>query len=255
VDIELCDVYVVNNKRWVLMMMWWHSLSDVLRVVCLSVATIYSCYIHRPPKFLPRSQLHSIKCGRASGGGQNASRYVDLVLQLASSGEASNNNNEMVEFTNIQRDEVGVLNQYIQGVLIPAMKADVVAQEQKEEKNGTSAIVVKAENSSNQEEEDTEEEASSSNTEEEEDDDEDSDEEDENFVEANEDDDDEEEDESEDDDEDDDDDDECEVVQDEFAKELVKRKKAGGGEGSSTESEQDDDSATPRSSKRCRRRS
>jgi hypothetical protein len=66
----------------------------------------------KPPKFVPRSTLHSIQCGR--GGGD--SRYVDLVAQLEGEGA--------VEFSNISREEVRVLNDYIHQVLIRAMTKD-----------------------------------------------------------------------------------------------------------------------------------
>ena len=171
----------------------------------------------RPFQFLPRSSLHSIACGRGAGG-QNASRYVDLVVELS---------NERVEFSNIQREEVGVLNNYIQTVLIPAMKEDVQTTPCKND--------------------DTTEEEEPHDEEEEDDDDDDiSDEEDEVFVAEG--DSDEEEDGAEeesgsekDDDsaaDEDDDDDEFEVVDDDFAKELVKQSKES--EGSATESEDDE---------------
>jgi len=66
----------------------------------------------KPPKFLPRSTLHSISCGR----GSNNSKYVDLVCDL---------DGASCEFTSISRDEVSVLNEYIHGTLIPAMKRDI----------------------------------------------------------------------------------------------------------------------------------
>jgi hypothetical protein len=67
----------------------------------------------KPPLFVPRSDLHSIACGRGASG---QSRYVDLNIQL--------DNEETLEFTNINRDELGVLNDYIHKVLIPAMHKD-----------------------------------------------------------------------------------------------------------------------------------
>mgnify|MGYP003335532145 CR=1 FL=1 len=36
---------------------------------------------YKPPRFLPRSQLISIACGRGGGGGDSSSRYVDMVIQ------------------------------------------------------------------------------------------------------------------------------------------------------------------------------
>ena len=67
----------------------------------------------KPPKFVPRSTLHSIQCGR--GGGD--SRYVDLVAELEDDEGA-------VEFSNIAREEVRVLNDFIHQVLIKAMTRD-----------------------------------------------------------------------------------------------------------------------------------
>ena len=72
----------------------------------------------KPTKFIPRGSLHSITCGR--GGGN--SRYVDLVATLeGEDGEGG----ESVEFSNIAREEVRVLNDYIHKVLIKAMAKDV----------------------------------------------------------------------------------------------------------------------------------
>jgi hypothetical protein len=70
---------------------------------------------YKPPRFVPRSNLQAIACGR---GGSNASRYVDMVLTLAD--DKSTN----MEFTNIHRGELAVLREYIQGCLIPAMQKD-----------------------------------------------------------------------------------------------------------------------------------
>jgi len=74
----------------------------------------------KPPTFWPRSIFSSIACGR--GTNSNASRYVDLVLQLEE--EGSNNEQQLLEFTNISRQEQPCLNDYIHNVLIPAMKQD-----------------------------------------------------------------------------------------------------------------------------------
>jgi hypothetical protein len=67
----------------------------------------------KPPLFVPRSNLASISCGRGSG----QSRFVDMVVQLV-------DDDSTLEFTNIERDELQGLNQYIHSVLIPAMKQD-----------------------------------------------------------------------------------------------------------------------------------
>ena len=65
----------------------------------------------KPPRFIPRSRLHSIACGR---GGN--SKYVDLICTL--------DDDTPLEFSNIARDEMVVLNEYIHGTLIPAMGTD-----------------------------------------------------------------------------------------------------------------------------------
>mmetsp|Transcript_15867 Transcript_15867/g.19353 ORF Transcript_15867/g.19353 Transcript_15867/m.19353 type:complete len:487 (-) Transcript_15867:2897-4357(-) len=70
----------------------------------------------KPPQFVHRSKLHSISCGRGSGG----SRYVDLVATLDEKDSTST-----LEFTNIDREETPVLNSYIQNVLIKEMQKDV----------------------------------------------------------------------------------------------------------------------------------
>ena len=67
--------------------------------------------------FLHRSTLRAIACGRGSGG----SRYVDMVLTL---------DDTTIEFTNIHRDELNVLNTYIHSILIPAMKKDANEDEE-----------------------------------------------------------------------------------------------------------------------------
>mmetsp|Transcript_8512 Transcript_8512/g.12323 ORF Transcript_8512/g.12323 Transcript_8512/m.12323 type:complete len:438 (-) Transcript_8512:893-2206(-) len=67
----------------------------------------------KPPHFIPRQSLHSIACGRGASG---SSRYVDMNVQL--------DNDDTIEFTNIHREELNVLNDYIHKVLIPAMKKD-----------------------------------------------------------------------------------------------------------------------------------
>ena len=121
---------------------------------------------------------------------------------------------ETVEFTNIQREELAVLNQYIHQVLIPAMQEDV--------KDGTpngqpTETTHDADDETDDDEEHNEEEE------------EESDEDDENFVDGAMD-----TDEGEDDDEggedvsdeDDEGDDDFEVVDDDFAKELAKKNKS-----------------------------
>lgn len=79
----------------------------------ISLSSYIPRSIHRPPMFVHRSRLASISCGRGSG---NASRYVDMSVELDS--------NDRIEFTNIYREELGGLNDYIHKVLIPAMQVD-----------------------------------------------------------------------------------------------------------------------------------
>ena len=82
----------------------------------------------KPPKFVPRSTLHSIQCGR--GGGD--SRYVDLVAELEDDEGA-------VEFSNIAREEVRVLNDFIHQVLIKAMTRDAEGGEVENDKKVAAA--------------------------------------------------------------------------------------------------------------------
>jgi len=245
---------------------------------------------YKPPRFLPRTSLHSIACGRGGSGGDSSSRYVDMVIQCSNSKNSSSNSNssnnddndddndndnepmETVEFTNIQREETGVLNAYIHNVLIPAMTKDAHVNSNANKRNDdddsdsdsdSDEVVVEAiaeDDDDNATEDDNlveevlrgEESAAS-----------DSDSDDEDFEAGNG-----NGDNSDDDDEEDvngnnnDDDDEgIAVVADEFAQELVreKRRKQQEDESSATESEDDQDGRSssggrPRASKRLRRR-
>ena len=69
----------------------------------------------KPPLFIHRSDLHSIAVGR--GGG---SRYVDIQAVL----DGKDGEQENLEFTNIDREEMQVLNNYIHKTLVPAMAKD-----------------------------------------------------------------------------------------------------------------------------------
>lgn len=80
-----------------------------------------------------RSKLASISCGRGSG---SASRYVDLAVELDSK--------DRIEFTNIYREELGVLNDYIHKVLITAMQADAEGGDSADEDVAVAAEVVES---------------------------------------------------------------------------------------------------------------
>ena len=200
---------------------------------------------YKPPKFLPRSNLHSIACGRGGGGGDSSSRYVDMVVQCS-----KDNDTETVEFTNIQREENTVLNSYIHDVLVPAMTKDASGNKKGDDSSTEDSDQVVAEAMA--EDDETEDE----NTEEQ--DDSDDDDSDEDFYDyaPNEGSDNEAGDSSDDDDEDDNygsDDEGVAVVDDDFAQELVKEKRRKRAECSDTESEDEDSSGKPRFSKRLRK--
>jgi len=104
--------------------------------------------------FVHRSQFHSISCGRGSSS-TTSSRYVDLVVQLedeeeekhlkgSSTGQAQkalkkNKIHPTIEFNNIHREELNVLNQYIHETLIPAMQRDTEEAAYCDEKEGEGA--------------------------------------------------------------------------------------------------------------------
>ena len=75
----------------------------------------------KPPRFIPRSSLVSIGAGR---GGSNATRYVDCVLRVSPPPGSEGASDEDVEFTNIEREELGHIDSYIKDVLTPAMARD-----------------------------------------------------------------------------------------------------------------------------------
>ena len=62
--------------------------------------------------------MDEINWGRGSSAGQSSSRYVDMVIK-------QKRNDDEIQFTNIQREETSVLNEYVHNVLIPAMKRDI----------------------------------------------------------------------------------------------------------------------------------
>jgi hypothetical protein len=197
---------------------------------------------YKPPRFLPRSQLESIACGR---GNQSSGRYVDMIVQTR-----HDHQTETMEFTNIRREENGVLNDYIHKVLVPAMQADANnaksgGDDHASNDNNSDVAEAVAEavdgddNDDDTEDEDVE--ATGHGVVED-----DEDEEDEDFAEDEDD-----TDGSDSGSDDDEGEDEFEVVRDEFANELVKEKRKNQEDGSATESEDDGDK--PRVSKRLRK--
>jgi hypothetical protein len=157
---------------------------------------------------------------------------------------------ETMEFTNIRREENGVLNDYIHKVLVPAMQADANnaksgGDDHASNDNNSDVAEAVAEavdgddNDDDTEDEDVE--ATGHGVVED-----DEDEEDEDFAEDEDD-----TDGSDSGSDDDEGEDEFEVVRDEFANELVKEKRKNQEDGSATESEDDGDK--PRVSKRLRK--
>lgn len=84
----------------------------------------------KPPLFIHRSTLHSIAVGR--GGG---SRFVDLHATL----DECDGNNAEIEFTNIDREEMAVLNSYIHDTLVKAMAKD--AEEDENDDSPTEHVI------------------------------------------------------------------------------------------------------------------
>lgn len=117
-----------------------------LRSVHLEVIHAYFSSLCRPPLFVHRSKLASISCGRGSG---SASRYVDMTIQLDSE--------KNVEFTNIAREELGVVNDYIHKTLIPAMQADADGADSEEEGAVAVEVVTTGTNSDNDDDNEEEE--------------------------------------------------------------------------------------------------
>jgi hypothetical protein len=82
----------------------------------------------KPPVFVHRSAMHSIAAGRGDGA-DISSRYVDLRVEVADG--CCGTKQQMLEFTNIHRSELTVMNEYIHKTLIPAMKKDLHVEEDK----------------------------------------------------------------------------------------------------------------------------
>lgn len=96
----------------------------------------------KPPTFIHRSKLHSIAVGR--GGG---SRYVDIHA-------STDDGKTQIEFTNIDREEMHVLNSYIHDTLVKAMAQDVAKAD--DMVNGGEVTEVKVDPEDRQEEEESE---------------------------------------------------------------------------------------------------
>lgn len=77
---------------------------------------------HKPPIFIPKEKLKSIACGR--GGGSGSTRFVDMKIELHDNHSVKQAKNNFLEFTNIPREELTVLNKYIHKTLIPSMMND-----------------------------------------------------------------------------------------------------------------------------------
>jgi len=86
----------------------------------------------KPPMFVHRSELHSIAVGR--GGG---SRYIDLHATL----DGKDGDKTELEFTNIDREEMQVLNSYIHNTLVKAMAKDAEENDGEENDGEESAEV------------------------------------------------------------------------------------------------------------------
>ena len=100
-------------------------LVEIYAILSYQQHVTYIIFLSRPPMFVPRSKLSSISCGRGSGG----SRYVDMMVQLDTSANEEDDTkktkqSDSLEFTNIHRDELNGLNDYIHKTLIPAMQMD-----------------------------------------------------------------------------------------------------------------------------------
>jgi hypothetical protein len=87
---------------------------------------------YRPPRFIHRSELHSISCGRGSGG-----RFIDLLATLDNASDEESK--ESLEFTNIDRGEAKCLNDYINDVLVKAMAKDAETDDDDTEDEGATS--------------------------------------------------------------------------------------------------------------------
>jgi hypothetical protein len=92
----------------------------------------------QPPLFIPRTMLKSIECGGRAGN----SRYVDLKVVT--------DDDETIEFSNIHRNEINVINSYIHKTLIPAMRKDAGQNATEETAAGEAEVAIIAEEIENQ---------------------------------------------------------------------------------------------------------
>ena len=172
--------------------------------------------------------MHSIACGR---GSSSSSRYVDMNVEVDAEGNDDTADHPSISFSNIQREEMNVLKEYIHDILIPAMKLDAA-------KSGGEGANTKA---SRESPEENHGEISDENSEDEEDgnyEDDSSDQDKENDG-------------SDDDEDEDTDDDEggIEIVEDEMAQELAKKKRMEA-DNSETESEGEEEPIAKRRRRR-----
>jgi hypothetical protein len=95
----------------------------------------------KPTLFLPAEEIASITAGRGGGSGQT--RYVDLKIELADDSE--------YEFTNIERDELPALQNYVKGYL-EMRKA--IEEEEKRLKRERGEVVEEEDNDDSDEDDD-----------------------------------------------------------------------------------------------------
>jgi hypothetical protein len=98
---------------------------------------------YKPPMFVHRSDLHSIAVGR--GGG---SRYIDLHAAI----DGKDGEKNELEFTNIDREEMQVLNSYIHNTLVKAMTKDAEENDSEDAQDDDSVEVDDAKDDSHDKE-------------------------------------------------------------------------------------------------------
>jgi len=80
----------------------------------------------KPTLFLPAEKIASLSAGRGGGSGQT--RYVDLKIETA--------DDEVYEFTNIEREQLPALQGYVKGYLEIRKKAEEEAERARKAANG-----------------------------------------------------------------------------------------------------------------------